>query len=156
MDSQQATPQSPASGRSAIVAGFGMPGRAAAETLAERGLRVTVIELNDATVRRCTQYRMVLGDASDPQTLVEAGVEQASVFVVAVPSDPVALRITREVHKANPAAHLVTRCHYVSTGMEARRCGAHEVIVAEHVLASAVADVLARTVHELPSPASPL
>jgi voltage-gated potassium channel Kch len=130
-----------------VVAGFGVPGRAAAEVLSARGFEVTVIELNVQTVVRARQFPMVPGDASDPEVLRSAGAERASVLVVAVPSDPVAIQITRAARALNPGARIITRCHYISTGLECRRLGADEVLVAEQVLAEAISRVL-RDPHE--------
>lgn len=126
----------------AVVAGFGVPGRAAAEALSARGFGVTVIELNVQTVERARQFRMVPGDAADPEVLRSAGVERVSVFVVAVPSDPVAIQITRAARALNPTARIIARCHYISTGLECRRLGADEVLVAEQVLAEALGRVI--------------
>jgi len=140
--SQQAAAGEKGERRTAVVAGFGVPGRAAAEALSERGFEVTVIELNVQTVVRARQFPMVPGDASDPQVLRSAGAERASVIVVAVPSDPVAIQITRAARALNPTARIITRCHYISTGLECRRLGADEVLVAEQVLAETIGRVL--------------
>lgn len=128
----------------AVVAGFGVPGRAAAEVLAEQGFEVTIIELNPQTVQRSRQFPMVQGDAAAPEVLRSAGVDAASVIVVAVPSDPVVAEITATVRGMNPTARIIARCHYLSTGLECRRRGADEVLVAEQVLAEAITRVLRR------------
>lgn len=140
--SQAAGVAGSASRLTAVVAGFGVPGRAAAEALAARDFAVTIIELNAQTVHRSRHFAMVQGDATDPEVLRSAGAATATVIVVAVPSDPTAIAITRAARGLNPTARIVARCHYLSTGLECRRLGADEVLVAEQVLAEAISRVL--------------
>jgi len=120
-----------------LVIGYGMPGRAVSELAAERGVELTVIELNESTVHRCEGGgpRMIAGDARNPEVLREAQVERASLIVVAIPDEKVGLEVTKQARKLNPTASIVTRCHYVSVGFEARKAGANEVVIAEQVVA---------------------
>ena len=120
-----------------LVIGYGMPGRAVAEMVHERGIDLTVIERNESTVERCEGGgpRMIAGDARNPEVLQAAGVERATLIVVAIPDEKVGLEVTKQARKLNPTANIVTRCHYVSVGFEARKAGANEVVIAEQVVA---------------------
>lgn len=136
-----------------VIAGFGVPGRAAAEFLAAHGTPFCVIELNPRTVERCSHVgvRIIEGDVCDEQTLRRAGVERATLLVLAVPSDPAVLEAVRIAHQLNPSLRIVARCRFISSGMEAHRRGAEEVIVEEQVVAHEITRVLEGTV----SPANP-
>jgi len=120
-----------------IIAGFGVPGRAVAELLAARHQPFCVIELNPQTVERCAHVgvHIIAGDVCDEQTLLRAGVERAALLVLAVPSDPAVLEAVRVARRLNPGLRIFARCRFISSGMEAHRRGADEVIVEEQVVA---------------------
>jgi Trk K+ transport system NAD-binding subunit len=114
-----------------------MPGRAVTELARDRGVDLTVIELNESTVHRCEGGgpRMIAGDARNPEVLQRAEIERATLIVVALPDEKVGLEVTKQARKLNSTANIVTRCHYVSVGFEARKSGANEVVISEQVVA---------------------
>lgn len=121
----------------AIIAGFGVPGRAAADALTARKVTFCVIELNAQTVHRCqlVGVHIIEGDASDEQVLRRAGIERATLLVQAVPNDEAVLLSILQARKLNPNVHIIARCRFISSGMEAHRRGANEVVVEEQVVA---------------------
>jgi monovalent cation:H+ antiporter-2, CPA2 family len=123
----------------AVIAGFGVPGRAVADLLHAHGMSFCVIEKNDATVERCRKSGlcMVDGDAGDPVALRRAGLERATLFVCAVPNDDAMYDAVAEARRLNPKLRIIARCRYVSSGIEATRRGADDVIVEEHAVAQA-------------------
>jgi CPA2 family monovalent cation:H+ antiporter-2 len=120
-----------------IVIGFGVPGRAVVDMALERQIDHCIVESNAATVKRCGSSRglMIAGDARDPAVLKEAHIERATIIVIAIPDQEAALQITRLSRALNATATIVTRCHYISVGFEARAAGADHVIIAEQVVA---------------------
>ena len=122
----------------AIIAGYGIPGRAVADRLAGAGVPFCVVEMNPQTVMRSagTGVRIIAGDAADEQTLRRAGIERARLFAVTVPVDAAVLASITAARRVNPTVRIWARCRYVSTGLQATRRGADEVIVAEQVVAS--------------------
>jgi CPA2 family monovalent cation:H+ antiporter-2 len=127
-----------------IIAGYGVPGRAVAETLREKGVPYCIIELNPTTVHRCEKGHVPIieGDCTDPAVLQRAGIEHASLFVVMIPNEKAAVQATQIARGLNPTLRIITRCHYTSTGIEARARGADDVVVAEIVVAAEVARLL--------------
>lgn len=124
----------------AVVAGYGIPGRAVADQLSHGGVDVCVIELNAKTVERVCKtaihnLHVIVGDVSDEATLRRAGIETATLFVVTVPVDAAVLESVRLARRLNPSLHIMARCRYVSTALEAARRGANEVISEEQVVA---------------------
>ncbi|HSU66634.1 MAG TPA: NAD(P)-binding protein [Tepidisphaeraceae bacterium] len=140
----------------AIVAGFGVPGRAVADFLASREIPFCVVELNRQTVERCAHrgVHIIEGDVCDEQTLRRAGAERSSLLVLAVPSDPAVLEAIRVARRLNPKLRIVARCRFISSGLEAHRRGASEVVVEEQVVGSEMTRLLAADFPEL-TPADP-
>ena len=128
----------------AIIAGFGVPGRAAADVLAARHTPFCVIELNPKTVERCSHVgvHITAGDVCDAETLKRAGVERASLLVLAVPSDPAVLEAVSVARKLNPTVKIIARCRFISSGMEAHRRGADQVLIEEQIVAQELERVL--------------
>ena len=127
----------PASGH-AIIAGFGLAGRATANALIAKGIPLYVIERNVDTVRRCSiaGLRIVEGDATEEQVLMAAGIHTAVLFAATMPNDHAVLEAVALARRLNPAVRIFARCEYVSTGMKAARRGADEVVIAEKAVAT--------------------
>lgn len=127
-----------------VVIGFGVPGRLVVEQLQSRSISFSVIEMNAQTVERCTTLKeqMIQGDAREAESLQRAGVERATLIVIAIPDERAAIEITRSARSLNSSATIIARCHYTSKGMEAVARGANEVVVAETVVAQEMARVV--------------
>ena len=132
------------------MVGFGVPGRAIAELLHSQQIPYCVIERNVETVARCEKggEHIMTGDARDEKVLRDAGVERATMICVAVPDEKAALEITKAVHKLNSTAKILTRCHYISAGFQAKAAGAAEVIVSEEVVAMAFTHLVTQMLGE--------
>jgi len=131
----------------AIIAGFGVPGRAVGEALAQQQIPFVVIELNPATIDRCTHrgIHMVEGDCRQEQVLRNAGIERASFFIVTVPNDETALEAVKLARELNPSVHIMARCHFISNGMEAHKRGANQVVIEEQVVAQEFLRLMKKT-----------
>jgi CPA2 family monovalent cation:H+ antiporter-2 len=127
----------------AIVAGYGLPGRSLVESLGRRGIPYRVIELNPQACHRASAggVNMIIGDASDPAILGKAGVERATLVALMVPSDEVVLRAVSEIRAVNSSVHIIARCAYTSSGLEALRRGANQTIVAEQLVAKEIQEL---------------
>jgi len=128
----------------AIVGGFGVPGRVAVEWLVEHGMDYCVVELNPQTVERCGKSvtHIIAGSIAEEKTLLDAGIKQAALLILAVPNDQAVLEAVRTAKRLNPAVHIVARCAFTSIGLEATRRGAEKVIVAEQVVANELVRLL--------------
>jgi CPA2 family monovalent cation:H+ antiporter-2 len=131
----------------AIIAGFGVPGRIVAEMLEAQHVRCVVIDTNPNTVKRAAKpgRAMILGDIRDEQILRQAGIDTASLVVIAIPDQTEALEATRKVRELNAMVRIVTRTHFTSAGLEARQLGADEVVVAEQAVAREFARLLSHS-----------
>jgi Trk K+ transport system NAD-binding subunit len=129
-----------------VVAGYGLPGRSLVEFLIRRHLKYVVIELNPQTCERAAAggVNMVMGSVTDAQTLHEAGIARATLVALMVPNDEVVLASVALVRKVNKRAHVIARCSFTSTGLEAMRRGADHSIVAEQVIARELQGITAQ------------
>jgi len=128
----------------AIIAGFGVPGRAVAELLEGRDVPFCVIELNPKTVDRCSDngMHMIEGDVANERTLRRAGIERAVLFAIAIPNEPAVLEAVRLARAMNPTLHIMARCHFISAGIEAHRRGANDVVIEEMIVGQEFARLL--------------
>lgn len=131
----------------AIIAGFGVPGRAVADCLASRNIEFCVIELNPKTVERCSHIgvHIIAGDVCDEDTLRRAGVERSRLLVLAVPNDAAVLEAVRVARRLSQTVQIVARCRFISTGMEAHRRGANHVVVEEQVVGTEMTRLIEST-----------
>jgi CPA2 family monovalent cation:H+ antiporter-2 len=130
-----------------IVLGFGVGGQLVARALRDLGVPYIILELNGATVRRAKAEgeRIFYGDATSPESLHAARLEEA-VAVVCLLSDPdAAERMVKTARQISPTVPIVVRTRY---RVEAERLQSHgaTVAVAEELEASleVVAQMLAR------------
>jgi CPA2 family monovalent cation:H+ antiporter-2 len=132
----------------AIIAGFGLPGRMAAEALETQGVAYIVIELNPETAERIGKggVHVVAGDVRDLNVLRAAHLETAALLVLAVPDDLVVLTAIDRAREVNPAVKIVARCTYTSSGLEAAKRGAAQTVIAEQLVALEVSRVVAKSI----------
>jgi voltage-gated potassium channel Kch len=128
----------------AIIAGFGVPGRAVADFLAARGVEFCVVELNPKTVERCSHngVHIIAGDVCDEDTLRQAGVGRAKLLVLAVPNDAAVLEAVHVARRLSATVPILARCRFISSGMEAHRRGANHVVIEEQVVGSEMTRLL--------------
>jgi voltage-gated potassium channel Kch len=118
------------------VAGFGLPGREAVNLLAARGVPYIVVELNPQTVSRTSRsgLSIVQGDIADDAVLLAAGIERATLLLLAIPDDAAVLRAIDAARRINSSIRIVARCRRVSTAIEATRRGADHVLSEEQII----------------------
>jgi voltage-gated potassium channel Kch len=121
----------------AIVAGFGVPGRAFAEWMSLHKMPHIVIEKNASIVDRCsaTGTPIIVGDIRSETSLLAAGIERASLLALTVPIESVVLEAVSIARKLNPTVRIIARVQYISAGLDAVRRGADEAVVAEELAA---------------------
>jgi voltage-gated potassium channel len=117
----------------AIIAGFGVPGRAVAEWMANHNIDFVVIEQNEEIVQRCggRALSIISGNVLDEEVLKRAGIDRAAVIAIALPNESVVLEAVSLVRRLSSTIRIIARCTYISGGLEASRRGADDTIVAE-------------------------
>jgi CPA2 family monovalent cation:H+ antiporter-2 len=131
-----------------IIAGFGLAGRWIAEIFDRHNIQYTIVEKNVATVetQRELGRTVVEGDIAAEETLLRAGIEDASILALTVPDEAAVLEATRIARKLKPGIYIVARTMYSSSGMQASQLGADDVIKAEQVIARQFYEMLLRKI----------
>lgn len=126
---------------SLIVIGFGPAGEAIGTTLEGYGDRVSVIDLNPASIRRAQRLGFMghIGDAALPEVLEHAGIAHANAVVVTVPDPAAARKIVELVKSMVPGVHIIARSRYHRYFAELQAAGADEVVDEERIVGAILA-----------------
>ena len=110
-----------------IICGWGRVGRSIAEDLGAGGQPVVVVDLAPERVEACP-LPCLLGDATEDETLEQAGIARARALVAAVDSDAANLFVTINARALNPGLFIVSRVRSDSNEDKLRRVGADRVV----------------------------
>ena len=131
----------------AVLIGYGPTGRTVARLLKESGIEPTVIELNIDTVRKIRHEGIdsVYGDATRPETLIEAGIASASSLILTSAGMANSTEVIRAAREANPGVRVLARAMYLRDLPDIKNAGADTVFAGEGEVALAfVEDLLSR------------
>jgi CPA2 family monovalent cation:H+ antiporter-2 len=131
----------------AVLIGFGPTGRTVARMLNENGIEPTVIEINIETVRELRQQGVdaVYGDATRPETLVEAGIATAGNLILTSAGMANSTEVIRNAREVNPSIRVLARASYLRDLPSLKRSGADTVFTGEGEVALAfVEEMLGR------------
>ncbi|HLP97335.1 MAG TPA: potassium channel protein [Sideroxyarcus sp.] len=116
-----------------IVCGMGQIGSNVAQELALTGREFVMVDMNKANLQHYVEQHpaqlYVLGDATDNEVLLAAGIRHAlGVFAVAH-EDNHNLVISLSAKQLNPAVRVIARCHDPKNVDKIRRAGADEIVL---------------------------
>ena len=117
-----------------LICGFGVKGRAAAETLLGQGVdRSAIVAIDTSTealeAAQNQEIAAVQGNASRTETLNRAGAERAETIIVAPNRDDAAVLITLTARQLNPKATVVASVREQENAGLLRQSGADSVII---------------------------
>ena len=121
-----------------LLAGYGDSGQAAYDLLDGTGPQLTVLDLE------AHENVDITGDASDPDVLEAAGIEDATALLLTVGDDTTAIFTTLIARELNPDLHIVVRANDHADVQKLYRAGADYV----QSLATVSGRMLASTVFE--------
>ncbi|MFQ5650494.1 MAG: potassium channel family protein [bacterium] len=129
-----------------IICGYGSEGRHAAEELRRSGAAVVIIERAPALVEKLQNEGklVVLGDATDDDVLLKAGVTKAKALIAAVHEDSQNVFVTLTARGFNPNLILVAKAADEATVAKLLRAGATKVISSAEIGGRRMASVLLR------------
>lgn len=114
-----------------IVCGFGRNGSKAVAELKSNNQKCVVIdnkfEIEDELANAVEAF--VIGDASDEQVLIEAGIENAKSIIIALPNDAENVYITLSAREINPKLQIISRATTEITMKKLYKAGADTVIM---------------------------
>ncbi len=130
-----------------IVCGFGRIGMEICSILQENNRPFVVIERDDDAVKEIDRlgYVELMGEASDDDILLEAGIKRASGLIAVVSSDPDNLYITLTARGLNPDLFILTRSSGArGVARKLKRAGASRVISPYSIGARKMAQLIVR------------
>lgn len=110
-----------------VVCGWGRVGRAITRDLTAMGARAVVID-RDATRLEAVHHPVVLGDATEDETLERAGIRRARAVVAALDTDAGNLFVTLSARAIRPDLFIVARVRTEENEDKLRRAGADRVV----------------------------
>ena len=116
--------------RAVLQIGFGRFGQIVYYVLDAAGFAVTLIDKDENLIAGMERYgvKTYFGDGSRPELLRTAGIEKATVLVVAIDNKAEAVQIVRFAREANPQIKIVARAYDRMQTFELHRAGADEII----------------------------
>ena len=113
-----------------IICGYGRVGRQVAEEFALDGVLFVVIDQDPDLIEDCLGhgYPALLGEASDDETLQEAGISKARGLVAAVDSDAENVFVVLSARNLNPKLHIVARTSSDASASKLQIAGADRTI----------------------------
>lgn len=125
-----------------VLAGYGRVGQRIADILSEQNVCVVVIEHNRELVEalRASGLPAVLGDAVEPDVLIQAHIARACMLVMAIPDTARACRMLEIARMLNPDIDSVGRSHsqQETDFLKGEHIG--RVFMGEHELARGMSD----------------
>jgi len=115
-----------------ILVGFGPVGRIVHRLLTDRGISVTVVDLNLDTVRKMKAdgVTALYGDVLRSGTLEEAGIATAGSLILSADVEDAA-EIISQARMLNPELRVLARCTHLRDAPALKRAGAHVVAAGE-------------------------
>ena len=129
-----------------IVCGFGRVGRNASHEFKRANASFVIVDRNEQRIAKAAEAGMltVLADATQDNSLREAGIATARGLIAALPSDAENLFIILSAKALNPHLTVVTRVAEEEAGEKLRRAGADTVLTPYAMAGRQLADVLLR------------
>ena len=110
-----------------IICGWGRVGRSIAGFVAGAGSEVVVIE-RDPTRAEKIDHPFVLGDATDDETLEQAGIDRAATLIAALNTDADNLFVTLSGRSRRPDLFIVARARVEGSAAKLMQAGANRVV----------------------------
>jgi CPA2 family monovalent cation:H+ antiporter-2 len=132
----------PACNAGVVLIGYGRVGSHIGSLICGRGEGLTVIEdqKDMAAAAREAGATVIVGDATKESILRQAGLEDASTLLIAIPEGVEAGAIVRRARAINPQIVIVARAHSDEEVADLVRRGADHVVMAERETASRMAE----------------
>lgn len=130
-----------------IVCGFGRIGMEICSILRENNRRFVVLERDEEVVKEIDKhgYFVIMGEASDDDVLIEAGIKRARGLIAVVSSDADNLYITLTARGLNADLFILSRSSGIpGVGRKLKRAGASRVISPYAIGARRMAQLIVR------------
>ncbi|MEO9892420.1 NAD-binding protein [Aurantibacter sp.] len=117
-----------------ILCGFGRNGSQAALGLSNYKKPFVVIERDKEIIEKFEEdYLFIEGDASEDETLLQAGIEKARYLIAALPEDADNLFVVLSAKQLNQKLFIISRASQINSQNKLRLAGADKVIMPDKV-----------------------
>ncbi|MBW1980881.1 MAG: NAD-binding protein [Deltaproteobacteria bacterium] len=130
-----------------IICGYGRVGRIVCEEIKKsRPVPLVVIEKDNTMTPKIQEdgHLYILGDATDEESLVRAGIMQAKALVTALDSEADNVYITLTAKGLKPDLFVLARAGRIGSEKKLLRAGANKVVSPHHIGGSRMAQALLR------------
>lgn len=126
-----------------ILIGYGPVGQIVHKLLMDRGVEITVIDLNLKTIRqlRAEGHTALYADVLRPGTLTDAGIATAGSLIISTDIED-APEIIKQARLLNPDLQIMVRCAHLRDAAVLRRAGATVVAAGEAEVGVALSEVV--------------
>ncbi len=113
-----------------IVCGYGRMGRALCRHLADRKLKFVVVDTSDDAIEECQihGWPCIRDDATNDQTLLDAGIERARGLAVVLSSDADNLFVVLSARLIAPKLQIIARATDENSAQKMEKAGASRVV----------------------------
>jgi voltage-gated potassium channel len=121
-----------------------------AHELAKTDKPFVIVEENEQRIRdaESVNYLVVLGNATEEETLQRAGIDRAKVLATVLSDDAANLYITLTARELNPQLEIIARGESSAAEKKLLRCGANKVVMPAAIGASRLAHMITRPAAE--------
>lgn len=113
-----------------IICGYGRVGQTVCEIFSSKSLKMVVIDKDLDRIEQLQKKGLlyVEGEATNEESLIEAGIERAMTLVSALGSDVDNLYVTLSARGLNPGLFIIARSGSIGSGKKLLRAGADKVV----------------------------
>lgn len=130
-----------------IICGFGRNGLQSARELSLRSQPCVIIDKNQdisEQLKEMENVSVIIGDATEDEVLIRAGIKNASALITTLPIDADNLYITLTSRFMNPELKIISRASSEASERKLQMAGVDSVVMPEKVGGSHMARLVAR------------
>lgn len=135
----------------AIIVGYGPVGMTVVRLLKDNDIEPVVLEMNVDTVQKLKSdgVKAIYGDAAHPETLKNAGIDQADALILSS-IVPAARDLIQEARRLNPKIRIIARSIYLREAHQLTEAGADSVFSGEGEVALSMTEYMLRKLGATP------
>lgn len=135
-----------------IVVGLGNTGEYVIKELLKENADFVVIDSNENKVEKILglyqskkkQIPYVIGDASDEETLINAGIKKAKALITTLPEDSLNVFVVLSAKTLNPSLTIISKVNDVSSIPKLKYAGASSIVAADEIAGTRMARLTTR------------
>jgi voltage-gated potassium channel len=131
-----------------VICGYGRNGQQAAHTLRVHGQPFVVIEQDEEVMEdelpEHSDLLYIIGDSTDDDTLIRAGVQKAKALITTLPDDADNVFIVLSARDLNPRIQIISRASGTSSVTKLKKAGADSVIMPDRIGGTHMATLISK------------